>query len=168
MIDLKGKHLILAVLALFVIEGCGYTRLAGSSDNRPSHVPYYPANLAIVYFANDAEFNSFDGYIIKDIGTRSVRTTFILSESEKIRIYQALKDMDMSNYEGSVGSGGFYGRSLRVRYENVLKDLSWTTIQTSNDDKSKRLKNLQQVLDDVLFKNPYYLLLPPYEGPPRL
>ncbi len=149
-----------------LLSGCGSTRLA--SESRPSSAASYPVDLAIIYYANDAEFNSFDGYIIKNFGSRSVRTTFTLSESEKVRIYEAVKEMDLPSYGGSLGSGGSDRRSLRVRCENTQTDLSWSTHFQDNDDATAKLKNLQQVLDDALFNNGYYLSLPPYEGPPRL
>ena len=64
-------------------------------------------DLAIIYSANDAVFDSFDGYIIKNIGTRSVRSAFILPQSDKVSIYQALKDMDLSSYRGFSGQHGW-------------------------------------------------------------
>lgn len=165
MTGLRLNGTSLAILASFAISGCGYTRLANGAG--PTSVPYYPTDLAIIYFAEDAEFNSFDGYIEKNIGTRLVKTPFILSSSEKARIYAVLKDMDLASYGGSLRSRGYGARSLHVRCGNVQTTLSWSNGNAGSDEASMRLRNLQQVLDDVLFNNGYFLTLPPYEGPAR-
>lgn len=156
----------LAILASFAISGCGHPRLA--NGDRPTSVPYYPADLAIIYYAGDATFNSFDGYIEKNIGTRLVTTPFILSASEKTRIYAVLKDINLAASGEYRRGGGYLSRSLRVRCRDEETTLSWPNGIAGSDEASMRLKNLQQVLDDVLFNNGYYLTLPPYEGPPRL
>jgi hypothetical protein len=166
MIACKVKHIAITILVSLFIAGCGYTKLAESTSSRPSYSPYYPSNLDIVYSTNDVEFNSFEGYIIKDIGTGSAKIPFILSENDRIRIYAALKDMDISSYPDQVGGGSGYSRkSLRIRYENIVKDISWDIYQTNGDDKLGKLKDLERVLDTVLYNNPFYKSLPDYEGP---
>ena len=133
--------------------GCGYTRL---KESTPSPSKYYPADLDIIYRSGEYELNSIEGYLETNAGTIGiVRTTFVLSRDDRIRIYEAIKDRNID----SLPSGGGFGRkSLWIRCEGIKKKL----------DEGNIPERLKPVLDDILFNSPYFQMLPEYQGPKRL
>lgn len=159
---MRNRFLIVGLSVLSFFQGCGYTKLSLPTYNS---YKYFPSDLEIVYSSDNSKLNSVEGYIEKDVGDAGIaRTTFVLSSADKSKIYEAVKDMDIESYPPNNGKQYATIKMLWIKYHDVEKRLSWGFLRDSNDEKLIRLYNLQRVLDDVLLNNPFYQMLPEYQG----
>jgi hypothetical protein len=140
-----------------MIIGCGYTKISGSSSDG---IPLYPLDLQIIYSASGTTINTVESWL----GNRSYQIRCILSRPELSKIYSVLKNVDIDSLQVSIGStmtktGN--DRSLWFKYGSLEKSISWDSFSLHNSEKQIQLEQLQSVLDDVLFNNPFYQVLPP-------
>ena len=159
--DLILMRKFCAILLVCSIIGCGYTKTGHSSDG----LPLYPMDLQIIYTASGSTINSVESWL----GNRSHQIRCILSASERSKIYSVLKNIEIDSIEvkiNSTMSQKASDRSLWFKYGSLEKSISWDSYSVHNNGKMAQLEQLQVVLDDVLFNNPFYQVLPPPDSEP--
>ena len=122
------------------------------------------------------ELDTFNNNYTKDmVTTPSLTVDLVLTDQEKQQIYDKMIEIDFFNYPDKfavqVPSGQNVGivtpyskYSFHVLYDSKTKDLSWDDEITNSDPKADKLRNLIQMIQNIIESKNEYKQLPPATG----
>jgi hypothetical protein len=118
------------------------------------------------------ELNTFEGIYIKDmVQGPPARTELLLSGEEKDKIYQKMVEIDFFHYPDefsiSVAPGEpvtivtpYASYYFKVEYNSGIKELWWEDEIVREDEKADRLRELIQLIRDIVESKEEYQELP--------
>jgi len=160
------KWLLIAGLALIV----AVIGLAGCATP-PAEVSSF--NLIFKYgVMAKNELNTFEGIYTKDmVMDPSITINLSLTEAELDRVYQKMVEIDFFDYPDEfsvpVEEGGlvtmvtpYSSYYFKVEYDSTVKELRWEDEIMNPNDKAKRLRELIQLIRDIIELKEEYKELP--------
>ncbi|MDP2362312.1 MAG: hypothetical protein Q8M94_00940 [Ignavibacteria bacterium] len=148
---------------LIILNGCGYTNLVKTNSLKPTRDALPPEPFEVIYSAGLNELNSVEEYVKKDLVKDGfAQVDYRLTNEDKIKIYDAVKNIDWSTYPDRIGTNiGWITKSLWIKYGNIEKRISWSTISNPKNDQEFSIREIEEVLNDVLYNSSAYRSLPP-------
>lgn len=168
---MKRRWAIMIVLALVAA-------LLGPGCVAPSPPPS-PSNFNLIFkygVGAKNELNTFEGTYTKDmIIDPSITVNLSLSKEELDRIYKKIVEINFFGYPDqfsvfvppgqSVGMvTPYYSYYFRVEYDSKVKELRWEDNITSEDKKAEKLRELINLIRDIVESKEEYKQLPSPRG----
>ena len=167
--DFTMKRLVISILLLFAMIfslGCNAPPPTASSFN-----------LIFKYGVGAKnELNTFNGTYTKDmVMDPSITVNLSLSKEELDRIYQKMVEIDFFDYPDEFKVTVFPWQSkglrtpyssyyFRVEYDSKTKELSWKDNILTNDRRAEKLRELIELIRDIIESKEEYEKLPPARG----
>lgn len=155
------------IFLVFFLFGCGYTKVSMTNFGNPSKTIQYPEPFEVVFKSGNNEFNSVKGIIKKDLVLDGfAEAPFFLSDDDKFKIYEIVKDVDWTTLPGNNGMISVLGANkLWIRFGHVEKNISWNSMGNNQKNENERLlMELEIILKDILYNNPAYRSFPKPRG----
>jgi len=153
---------------------------AGCTAPPPSPAPPpNPTNFNLIFkygVGAKNELNTFEGTYAKDmIMDPPITVNLSLSKEELDRIYQKMIEINFFDYPDqfsvSVSPGEsvgmltpYHSYYFRVEYDSTVKELSWEDEIVNEDKKAEKLRELINLIRDIIESKEEYKQLPPPKG----
>lgn len=167
----RNRHSVIFTTLLLIslmlgFFGCGYTKLSSEKTTVSRAAVWHPEPFEIIYSSGSNEINSKEGYIKKDLVVNGfAKSSFLLTNNDKNRIYAVIKNIDLTTFPDNSGyGGGSLAKSLWIKCGNIEKRISLGIYDNPKNKEEAVLKQLEDVLDDILFYNSNYQSMPKPEG----
>lgn len=163
----RSINIFSCIILVQFLFGCGYTKLSTTKPGDSSLTTRYPEPFEVIYKSGNNEFNSVNSYIKKDLVLDGfAEASFSLSNNDKIRIYEIVKDIDWITLPSSIGMTSALGlNQLWIRFGDIEKNVSWHFMGDSpKNENEKLLMKLEIILKDILYNNSAYRSLPKPRG----
>jgi hypothetical protein len=162
---MKNKLLVgIGIVAVLVIMGF----MVFDKPTPPPETPSADFNFVFRYGVGAKnELNTFSGTYTKDmVMDPSITTSLVLSESERATIYQKINEIGLLKNDIVPNKGNIYvtpcsNYSLKVRADNVEKEISWDDCRGEINEK---LQELTDHIISVIQSNEAYKNLPAAKG----
>ncbi len=151
---------------LIVLNSCGYTNLVKTNSLNSMNDVVPPEPFEVIYTSGLNELNSLEEYVKKDLVKDGfAKANYRLTREDKIKIYDAVKDIDWSTFPDRIGTNvGRMTKSLWIKYGSIEKRISWSIISNPENDQEYAIKKIEEVLNDVLYNSSAYRSLPKPNG----
>ena len=141
--------------------------------------PPSPSNFNLIFkygVGARNELNTFDSTYTKDMITDpSITVNLSLSKEELDRIYQKMIEINFFDYPDEFSVSVSPGESVgmltpycsyyfKVEYDSKVKELSWEDKIINQDKKAEKLRELINLIRDIIESKEEYKQLPPPRG----
>ncbi|MGD8781727.1 MAG: hypothetical protein PVH88_22520 [Ignavibacteria bacterium] len=156
----KFMNLFLLILSFVSL---GYTNLSQTIKHQTQNSNF---TLEVIYRSGNNELNSVWNYIRKDLVKDGyIEAPYYLSFRDKDRIYEIVQDVDLASFPDVIGyTNRLDSKSLLIKYDDIEKSIKWYIDGEPENEQEAILKELEEVLDDILFNNDVYRSLPKPRG----